>query len=336
MTPKERILRILAGDRSETPALWIPVNGTVVETMDACGAAWPEAHTDAAAMARLAEATHELTGCPTCTIPFCLTLEAEALGAGVDLGTRTSQPQVRRHLDISMAEFQPPPDFLERGRIPVVLEAIGRLARSAGRVQPVNMKVVGPFTVASALFGPEALLLATIDDPRGVAEVLERLVPLSVELGRAAFARGADVVTIPDPVASCDLIPPETYAELVFPAHARLVAEIGEPTVLHICGRTSDQLRFMSQIAPSAFSFEEKVPVREARAALGDGVIAIGNLSAFGALFAGPVEEVRRQARECLADGIDLLSSGCGLSPLTPLALVRTLVEAIEEYQRPP
>lgn len=332
MTPKERILRILGGDRSVGPALWIPVNGTVIEGMDASSAAWPEAHADPALMARLAEATYALTGCPTCTIPFCLTLEAEALGAGVDFGTRSTPPQVKRHLDLPMAEFTPPADFLTRGRIPVVLDALERLARSTGRVQPVNMKIVGPFTLLSALFGAEAVLLATILDPAGVARLLDCLVPLSVELAQAALARGADVITVPDPVASGDLISPEMYAELVLPAHTKLLNQIDAPKVLHICGNTAAQLPHVRRAGPRAFSFEEKVGVREARAVLGEGVVAIGNISAFGALLTGPPDGVRREARQCLADGIDLLSSGCGLSPLSPLDNVRALVAALGEH----
>ncbi|MBI2529229.1 MAG: MtaA/CmuA family methyltransferase [Candidatus Rokubacteria bacterium] len=332
MTPKERILRILGGDRSQAPAVWIPVNGTLVETMDLCGAGWPEAHADPDQMARLAAATYEITDCPTCTIPFCLTLEAEALGAGVDRGTRSSPPQVRRHLDLAMDAFEPPADFLTRGRIPAVLEAVERLARSAGRVQPVTMKVVGPFTVASALFGPEPLLIATIEDPPGVAKLLDRLVPLSAALARAARQRGADCISIPDPVASCDLIPPRTYAELVLPAHARLLAEIEGPRVLHICGNTTPQLASVREARPSAFSFEEKVAVPEARAVLGDGIVTIGNLSAFGALLTGSPETVKHEALERLREGVDLLSSGCGLSPLTRLDRVRALVEAAREH----
>ncbi|MBI4589197.1 MAG: MtaA/CmuA family methyltransferase [Candidatus Rokubacteria bacterium] len=336
MTPKERILGILRGDRSMRPVLWIPVNGTVTEGMDACGAAWPHAHWDPALMARLAEATYELTGCPTCTIPFCLTLEAEALGAGVGLGTRSTQPQVKRHLEVSMDAFTPPSDFLARGRIPVVLEAVERLARSTGRVQPVNMKIVGPFTLAAALFGAEALLLATIDDPEGVARLLDRLLPFSVELARAALARGADVITVPDPVASGDLISPVMYAELVLPAHVSLLSQIDAPRVLHICGDTAAQIPHIRRAGVHAFSFEEKVPVRQARAALGEGIGAIGNLSAFGALLTGSPDAVRSEARRCLADGIDVLSSGCGLSPLSPLDNVRALVEAVKEHEARP
>lgn len=333
MTPKERILKILRGDRSLGPALWIPVNGTVVQGMEACGAAWPEAHYEPTLMARLAEATYDLTGVPACTIPFCLTVEAEAFGATVNPGTRETQPQVTRHLDRPMDGFEPRSDFLARGRIPAVLEAVGALARSTGRVQPVTMKVLGPMTLASSLFGAEALLLATLEDPATVARLLDSLVPFSVALAHAALARGADVISVPDPVASADLIPPEMYAELVLPAHRKLLAQIHAPTVLHICGDTTKQLPHLPEAGPNAFSFEEKVSVREAKAALGQKIAAVGNLGAPYVLLRGSPDDVRAEAGRCLAEGIDLLSSGCGLAPLTPLDNIRALAAALKEHQ---
>ena len=74
--------------------------------------------------------------------------------------------------------------------------------------------------------------------------------------------------------------------------------------------------------------FEEKVAVKDARAILGERVAAIGNVSPVRALLNGTPEEVRRQAATCFADGIDLLSSGCAVPPLTRLENLRALAAA--------
>ena len=88
-----------------------------------------------------------------------------------------TQPQIMEHLEIGFDEFELPADFLQRGRIPVVLEALSLLAKSQRDIQPVNMKVTGPFTIACAVFGAERVLLATLEEPEAVKRVLPAVVP---------------------------------------------------------------------------------------------------------------------------------------------------------------
>ena len=84
--------------------------------MEAVGAFWPEAHTDAKQMAELGAAGYKVFGFENARIPFCLTVEAEAFGCLVDLGKVDRTPMVKKH--IYTAEDTPvyPEDFLEKGR----------------------------------------------------------------------------------------------------------------------------------------------------------------------------------------------------------------------------
>ena len=151
MNTKERILAALRGEKPEGRVIWVPTVGVSVEAMKKIDAGWPASHWDAKKMARAAASTYELTGVACCTVPFCLTLEGEALGCALDKGTDITQPQIMEHLETGFDEFEVPADFMQRGRIPAVLEAISLLAASQRDIQPVNVKVTGPFTIACAL-----------------------------------------------------------------------------------------------------------------------------------------------------------------------------------------
>src|SRR5256885_621472 len=134
---KEKILAALRGNKPRERVIWVPTVGVTVEAMKQVDATWPDSHWDPKKLARAAASTYELTGVPCCTVPFCLTLEGEALGCPLDKGSEMTQPQIMEHLETAFDEFELPKDFLQRGRIPVVLEAISLLAGSQRSIQPV-------------------------------------------------------------------------------------------------------------------------------------------------------------------------------------------------------
>lgn len=327
MNTKERILASLRGSKPQGRVVWVPTVGVTVAAMQQVDARWPDSHWDPKKMARAAASTYELTGVPCCTVPFCLTLEGEALGCPLDRGSEMTQPQIMEHLESDLGRFELPGDFLSRGRIPAVLEAISLLAASQRDIQPVNMKVTGPFTIACAVFGAERILLGTIEEPDAIKHVLEVATKAAIELSRAAIKAGVDTITISDPVASGDLLSAAQYAEFARPYEAKVFSTINVPTALHICGYTKDLMPLIASTGTMAFSFEEKVEVKDAKQTLGK-VLAIGNVAPVRALLNGGPDDVLREANKCFEDGVDLLSSGCAVPPLTKLENLRAMAAA--------
>ena len=95
MTEKERLERIFRHEGVDRPACICPggmMNMITTDLMDACGITWPEAHTDAEMMAKLALASFEHGCFENVGVPFCMTVEAEAMGAEVTMGTKISNP----------------------------------------------------------------------------------------------------------------------------------------------------------------------------------------------------------------------------------------------------
>jgi [methyl-Co(III) methanol-specific corrinoid protein]:coenzyme M methyltransferase len=333
MNTKERILATLRGRRPDGRVIWVPTVGVSVEAMKKVDAGWPNSHWEPKKMARAAASTYELTGVSCCTVPFCLTLEGEALGCALDKGTEITQPQIMEHLEKGFDEFEVPADFMQRGRIPAVLEAVSLLASSQRDIQPVNIKVTGPFTIACAVFGAERILLATIEEPDAVKRVMDKMAQVGIELARAAVKAGADTVTLSDPVASGDLLSAAQYAEFALPYEAKVFATLKDfPTALHICGYTKDLMPHIAKTGTMSFSFEEKVQVKEAKPILSNSVRAIGNVAPVRALLNGAPADVLREANQCFEDGIDLLSSGCAVPPLTKLENLRAMADSAKAH----
>lgn len=101
--------------------------------MDISGASRPEADRDPEKMAELASSLHTVAKFEIIRIPFDVTVIGEALGCQIDSGTKARTPSVISHPFEDDPERLEIPAYLpERGRIPVVMEAIS-LIKNKGK-----------------------------------------------------------------------------------------------------------------------------------------------------------------------------------------------------------
>jgi uroporphyrinogen-III decarboxylase len=85
-------------------------------------------------------------------VPFCLTVEADALGAHIKLGNALTGPRVENYAFSSVEEMSDLQDLdITGGRIGAVLNAVGILAEAG---EQVALSVECPFTIISSLIDP--------------------------------------------------------------------------------------------------------------------------------------------------------------------------------------
>src|SRR5690242_10883185 len=108
MDDKTRLLNVLQRRTADRPPFICPggmMNMAITEVMDAAASWWPEAHGNAEKMARLTLAAHQFAGIENVGVPFCMTVEAEAMGAHIDLGSRETEPNVTAYAIGSLNEI---------------------------------------------------------------------------------------------------------------------------------------------------------------------------------------------------------------------------------------
>jgi [methyl-Co(III) methanol/glycine betaine-specific corrinoid protein]:coenzyme M methyltransferase len=334
LTLKERLVKALKGEEiDKVPVVSVTQTG-MVELMDASGAEWPEAHSDAQKMATLAIAAHEITGLEGVRYPYCLTVLAEAMGCEVNMGTKERQPSVTDHpYPKGTDDLKMPENLLGEGRIPVVLEATKIIKEKVGDDVPVIAGMEGLVTLASDLVSVKKFMKWSIKKPEDFEKILDFATDASIQYAQALVDAGADVISVADPVASPDLMDPATFDARFKPRLTRFAESIDVPTVLHVCGNVTPIIGMMADCKFDGLSIEEKVENLKGAKKIVDGRARIvGNISSPFTILAGTPEKVKEDVKKALEDGVDVLAPGCGIAPNSPVENVKALVEARDEF----
>ena len=328
MNSKTRVLAALLGGPVDRPPVTGIITAVTQDMMREARAPWPDAHRDAELMARLGGGGHVLYGLETVKVPFDVTVEAEALGGEVDYGDLNIFPQLRGPVLHDPSEFEIPADFLKRGRVPVVLQAIRLLRDRYGAEVPVVSSVMGPFTLCTLCFGQEFLVWLKWE-PDKYRGAMEQATTLARRYAAAQIIAGADVIQFGEAAASGSMISPRDYSECVAPFHRRLAAAVAAPTVLHICGDITDRLGMICDTGVSGISFDHRVDLDVAQKLKGR-LALVGNVPV-EVLGQGSPEEVRQCACQALQNGIDVLNAGCSLLTQTPGENLRQMIAVSQE-----
>jgi len=323
MSPKRRFLAGLLGGRVDRTPVGSPTSVATVEQMELTSAYFPDVHLDATKMARLAAGAYEILGYDAIMPVFSVIQESAALGCDIDWGAAADMPTARNTLWEESEEVRLPDDFLERPSIAVVLDAI-RLLRAQYPHVAIIGKMMGPWTLAYHVHGLQAFLTETILEPDKVRRFLDRLKAVTLTFGRAQIAAGADVLCLADH-ATGDLVRGSMYRDLLQPIHRELIAELGCPIVLHICGNTLDRIGYIADAGFDAFHFDSKVDAFDAVRAVGGRISLVGNVNNPTVLYTGTPEQAAEQARYALTAGVQVLGPECAVPLRTPIANLRAI-----------
>lgn len=333
MMPKERLERIMNGEAADRPACICPggmMNMVTAELMERCLVYLPEAHSNARMMADLTKAVYEHGCFENVGVPFCMTVEAEVMGASVDMGSNVFEPRVTGYVMESVSDFGklPVPD-MKTGRAGVVLDAIRYLKEELDGV-PVVGNLTGPISTASSLMEPMVFYRELRKNNADAHACMQFVTDRLKEFGFAQIRAGVDVIAISDPSGTGEILGPKYFREFAVKYLNQLVdcfrAE-GVGTIVHICGQMKPVYEQVAEIHSHVLSFDSMVPMQEAKANL-PGRVLMGNVSTYALEFGDP-EKVAGLARFSLEHGSSILSPACGLGMKSPLVNVQAMLKTV-------
>ena len=328
MNTLERILSALNCEKTDKTPVASFMTGVTVESMDICGFNWNEAHHDADKLTTLAAAAYEHCGLDTLKLPFDMVVEAEALGGKVDFGTKDTLPQMRSHLFDDPDELNFDSGLLNKGRIPLILNAISSAKSRYSPNAAVVSSIVGPFTLGCKLFGFDNFFEWLLLEPEKLHQAMEKLTDLCIMYSKKQAEAGADVIQLGEASSSGDLISSDTYQNFIAPYHKKFCKEIKTPAVVHICGNITGHLPYILNTGIAGISFDEKTNVSKVREILKGKVAIIGYVDTLEVLLKGTPELVYEKSLECIKEGVDILNAGCAWPPYVKNANIKAMVSA--------
>jgi uroporphyrinogen-III decarboxylase len=201
---------------------------------------FPEVHKEARLMALLAEKVKEANQDVFCRLPLCATVEAEALGASINLGDALAGPRMEKYVLTDIAELGRIRKIdLGKGRIKEVLDAVEELT---GRGHVVSLNVEGAFTISNCIIDPSVFYKALKKDDKELNQFLNRLEENLILYINEGIKRGAKIISFADPNGNVNIVGPQLFTEMSNKFTLPLLRRFQKETsgaVMHLCGRLS-------------------------------------------------------------------------------------------------
>lgn len=334
MTPKERIEKLFKREPIDAMPVFSGQGMIAIQSIEKMGIRFAQVHGSAEYMARSAITTAEIFGFDAVVVPYDMCTVPEAMGRGVSLYDDAEgilYPTVPSKW-ATLDEVDIPSDYLSKGRMPVVDEAIGILKSQADGKFAIGGWVLGPFTMAGQLLELDVLLKGAAKDKERVMEFLSKMTDVVIEVAQHYQDLGVDYMSIREMGSGSDIISPRMWRTLIKSNLEKIFAALKFPTINHICGSTDLIIEMMNECGADAISVDQKNNVVETRKKLGDDVLILGNFDPYGTLVQMDVTGVEPVIKKCIDDGVDAVWPGCDLWPDMKKENVEAYVRTVKEY----
>lgn len=216
----------------------VDINEDVQEKL---GISFPEAYQEADQMAKLSKYRKEDLDSPYCNLPFCNTLESEAMGGNVNfgdakVGPRPADPIVKKLDEVLGLEDI---DF-SQGRIKETLDA-AVLLRDSG--EKVIYEISGPISILNGLVDSSQIFISMRRDKDTLAKVYEKIHKNLLEYVKELVDREIEIISYADSATSVDILGGKMVRQYLDDFVIGFLQEaqeiLGDKTLIHLCPKTT-------------------------------------------------------------------------------------------------
>ena len=225
-----------------------------------------------------------------------------------------------------------------KGWTDYLLDITRSLKKKVGDAVPVIGFMPSPIRQACMLRGTENLYMDMYENPSLVKELLDYLIKPSHQFVELQTEIGADIIFCTCPVAGRTCISREFYEEFVHPVHLEVFDywknTLGRKILFHPCGDWSDRFDLVIDEGPDIIQVD-KIDLAWLKKEYGGKVCINGKVGSATTMLLGTPEQVRQEAKECIAKaavhGGFILGADCAVPRDTPAANMHALTEAVME-----
>lgn len=174
---------------------------------------FPDAYCHRDSLAMLSKAVKDHDGASFCLLPFCRTIEAEALGASIRLGDDKTGPRAGSYVCQSMEELlQLPKLNLQTPRLQETLAALSMLKQQR---EITVYELTGPFTILNSLIDVKYIFKAYRKDYDSLIAVLKKLQDDLCLLSEKVQDAGADIPILSDSAGAPSILGPRMTEKIM-------------------------------------------------------------------------------------------------------------------------
>ncbi|SET58893.1 Uroporphyrinogen-III decarboxylase [Natronincola peptidivorans] len=211
------------------------------EVIKNTGLKFPEAYKNWQSMAQLAIAIKKHDKAVFCELPFCHTLEGEALGGSINYGDEKIGPRGKGYICTTAEELLSLPEIdYSKGRIAEVLKAC-RYLRDEG--ENVALYISGPFTIMNVLADPRHIFRIFKKSPEAMKAIFDKLQEETLRFVEETQKVGVNIISYGDSTGGLNILGPKLAEEVVeiftYPLFKRIEKILDDKTILLLCPKTT-------------------------------------------------------------------------------------------------
>jgi uroporphyrinogen-III decarboxylase len=167
---------------------------------------FPSVHSNIPMMITMAHALKEKSNSLLYELPFCHTIEAENIGANINLGNTTIGPRTNDYIYQSCEEIHIDDFDYNKGRLKIVLDCIETLKLDNNYIL---LNISGPFAILNNMVDSKYILKAMRRQPELIKGILDKLQDNIISYITIAKAKGVSIISFADPIASVSILGPK-------------------------------------------------------------------------------------------------------------------------------
>jgi uroporphyrinogen-III decarboxylase len=202
---------------------------------------FPEAYKHWDSMAILSEELKKQESAIFCELPFCHTVEGEAMGGNINYGDENIGPRAKDYVCKTVEELLALPEIdYSKGRISEVLKACKYL-REKG--ENVALYVSGPFTIMNVLIDPLHIFKIFRKKPEVMKEIFNKFQSEILRFIAEAQKAGVNMISYGDSSGGLNILGPKFSEQVVemftYPLLKSIEQTINNETIVLLCPKTT-------------------------------------------------------------------------------------------------
>jgi len=211
------------------------------EVTQKTGLQFPEAYKHWDSMALLATELKKHDKALYCELPFCHTVEGEAMGGTINYGDENIGPRAKDYICTTAKEILGLPEIdYSKGRISEVLKACKYL-REKG--ENVVLYVSGPFTIMNVLIEPRHVFKIFKKDPEVMKEIFLKFQNETLRFVSEAQEAGVNMISYGDSSGGLNILGPKFSEQVVemftYPLLKSMEQILSDETIVLLCPKTT-------------------------------------------------------------------------------------------------